>query len=145
MGRVSKKSALLSSAGSGEMVYGGLQHCGILVADTEASKQFYTEVFGFEDESHLRPTKLPYPGAFLRLGPDQIHLMELPNPDPTEGRPEHGGRDRHVALTINNIDFIVERLRQRAHAYTLSKSGRRALFTRDLDGNAFEFVEDSSL
>ncbi len=30
----------------------------------------------------------------------QIHLMELPNPDPTELdlRPEHGGRDRHVCV-----------------------------------------------
>ena len=126
-------------------MYGGLQHCGVLVRNTEESKRFYTEVFGFQDESHLRPTKLPYPGAFLRLGRDQIHLMELPNPDPTEGRPEHGGRDRHVALTINNIDFIARRLEARAHAYTLSPSGRRALFTRDLDGNAFEFVEDVRL
>jgi hypothetical protein len=30
-----------------------------------------------------------------------IHLMELPNPDPTElaARPEHGGRDRHMCAT----------------------------------------------
>ncbi len=30
----------------------------------------------------------------------QIHLMELPNPDPTapEQRPEHGGRDRHICV-----------------------------------------------
>lgn len=130
---------------SGEIVYGGLQHCGVLVSDHIASKKFYAEIFGFKDESHLRPAKLPYPGAFLRLGADQIHLMELPNPDPTEGRPEHGGRDRHVALTINNVDLIAERLAANDIKYTLSKSGRRALFTRDPDGNAYEFVEDDSL
>jgi len=26
------------------------------------------------------------------LGNEMIHLMVLPNPDPMEGRPEHGGR-----------------------------------------------------
>ena len=30
---------------------------------------------------------------------DQIHLMQLPNPDPTTGRPAHGGRDRHTGVT----------------------------------------------
>ena len=175
--------------------YGGLHHCGILVRDVGESKSFYMvralkhirnthvlsltqytpsthtfsqDVFGFEDESHMRPTTLPYPGAFLKIGPgtqpnsftshlnhpfpnyspssnhtwpsvihdppiphdndnmimtttiwqcqrqmtttttmtttvtmtitDQIHLMQLPNPDPTTGRPAHGGRDRHTGV-----------------------------------------------
>ena len=42
--------------------------------------------------------KLPYKGAWLWVGGEMIHLMELPNPDPMNGRPEHGGRDRHVCL-----------------------------------------------
>ena len=42
--------------------------------------------------------KLPYKGAWLWVGGEMIHLMELPNPDPMDGRPEHGGRDRHVCL-----------------------------------------------
>jgi glyoxylase I family protein len=71
--------------------------------------------------------------------------MELPNPDPVDGRPQHGGRDRHVALTINNVDIIKSRLEARGMKYTFSQSGRRALFCRDLDGNAFEFIEDTSL
>jgi len=69
----------------------------------------------------------------------------LPNPDPIDNRPEHGGRDRHVALTVNNIDIIADRLKQRNVKYTLSMSGRRALFCRDIDGNAFEFMEDVNL
>lgn len=35
--------------------------------------------------------RLPYRGAWLWVGPDMVHLMELPNPDPMEGRPEVGG------------------------------------------------------
>lgn len=36
--------------------------------------------------------KLPYRGAWLWIGPEMIHLMELPNPDPTdkEKRPGEG-------------------------------------------------------
>ena len=103
------------------------------------------DVFGFEDESHLRPLSLPYPGAFLRCGNDQIHLMQLPILDPKVGRPEHGGRDRHTAFTVNNIDILRDRLESSNVPYTLSKSGRRAIFCRDIDGNAFEFMEDISL
>jgi len=126
-------------------IYGGLHHAGILVSDTLKSKTFYIDVFGFSDESYLRPASLPYPGAFLRCGSDQIHLMELPSNDPKEGRPAHGGRDRHVALTINDISVLEKRLEARKISFTLSQSGRRALFCRDPDGNAFEFMEDTSL
>lgn len=103
------------------------------------------DVFGFTDETYQRPTTLPYPGAFLRCGTSQIHLMQLPTLDPKTGRPAHGGRDRHVALTVSNIDVLQKRLTDRQVPYTLSQGGRRAVFCRDLDGNAFEFVEDTSL
>ncbi|CAM9359201.1 unnamed protein product, partial [Hapterophycus canaliculatus] len=72
--------------------FGGITHAGVLVSDTKASKDFYVTVLGFEDESFLRPDdKLPFDGAFVRAGATQIHLMELPNPHPVDGRPEPGG------------------------------------------------------
>lgn len=46
--------------------------------------------------------KLPYRGAWLMIGPEMIHLMELPNPDPLTDRPEHGGRDRHVCIAVES-------------------------------------------
>ena len=48
-------------------------------------------------------SKLPYRGAWLWVGPDMIHLMELPNPDPLAGRPEHGGRDRHACVGVADL------------------------------------------
>eukprot|EP00903_Cladosiphon_okamuranus_P008846 g8470.t1 len=124
--------------------FGGVQHAGVLVKDTKASKEFYVNVLGFEDESSLRPDdKLPFDGAFVRAGATQIHLMELPNPDPVDGRPEHGGRDRHVAFTIADLQPLKGRLDGAGVTYTMSKSGRAALFCRDLDGNAFEFIEQT--
>lgn len=78
--------------------YHGIQHAGMLVENTERAKKFYTEVFGMEDETHSRNPKLPFKGAFMRAGNSQIHLMELPSPDPIEGRPDHGGR--YVSLSL---------------------------------------------
>lgn len=114
-------------------------HASLLVASTERSLAFYCGVLGMaQDDS--RPD-LGFPGAWLRVGGQQIHLLELPNPDPVQGRPQHGGRDRHMALQVDTIDSLVEKLVAAGVAYTLSRSGRRALFCRDPDGNALEFIE----
>ena len=120
--------------------YAGIAHAGVLCNNTQKSVDFYMNVLGMEDETHLRPN-LPFPGAFLRGGNQQIHLMELPNPDPLENRPEHGGRDRHIAFQVANIDPLLERLDKYEVPYTMSKSGRRAVFCRDPDMNAIEFME----
>ena len=117
----------------------GMHHVSLLVADTERALIFYRDLLELP-VSASRPN-LPFPGAWLQLGPQQIHLLELPNPDPTTGRPEHGGRDRHVALTVTDLDTIAARLDAVGIGYTLSRSGRRALFCRDPDGNAVELIE----
>lgn len=116
-----------------------MHHVSVLAADTERALRFYRDLLGLEVDT-TRPD-LGYPGAWLRIGTQQIHLLELPNPDAHAERPAHGGRDRHCALTIRDLDALRARL-DAAHApYTLSKSGRRALFVRDPDGNAIEVIE----
>lgn len=57
--------------------------------------------------NEARPhNKLPYRGAWLWVGSEMIHLMELPNPDPLTGRPEHGGRDRHTCIAIQDVSKL---------------------------------------
>lgn len=115
-------------------------HASVLVKDTRRALEFYTGVLGLEQD-HDRPD-LSYPGAWLNLGEGgQIHLIELPNPDPVTGRPQHGGRDRHTALTVSSLDEVVAELDKAKLTYTLSSSGRRALFCRDYDGNTLELIE----
>jgi len=116
-----------------------IQHVSVLVADTQQSLLFYRDVLGLAEDPQ-RPD-LGYPGAWLTIGAQQIHLLELPNPDPVTSRPVHGGRDRHCALTLRDLDALRRRLDAAGIPYTLSKSGRRALFCRDPDGNALEFIE----
>jgi glyoxylase I family protein len=116
-----------------------LHHASLLVADTERALAFYQGLLGLPVDP-CRPD-LGYPGAWIQVGARQIHLLELPNPDPVEGRPAHGGRDRHIALLITDLGWLVKRLDGGGLPYTLSRSGRRALFCRDPDGNALEFIE----
>ena len=120
----------------------GLHHVSLIVADTERSLAFYRDLLGLEPDP-ARPD-LGYPGAWLRIGSQQIHLLELPNPDPIEGRPAHGGRDRHVALTVKSLDRLAAGLDALGIPYTRSRSGRRALFCRDPDANAVELIESPS-
>ncbi len=117
-----------------------LQHASLIVTDTAASLRFYCDVIGLQQTD--RPD-LGFPGAWLQLGAQQIHLLELDNPDPTTGRPEHGGRDRHIALSVEDLAPIRAVLDKTGTVYTLSKSGRLALFCRDPDGNALEILQQT--
>lgn len=117
----------------------GLLHAGLLVADVAASRVFYESVLGLT--TMPRPD-LPYPGAWYALnGHQQLHLMQLPNPDQGAIRPSHGGRDRHIAFGVQDIERLKERLDVAHVIYTLSRSGRLALFCRDPDGNTLEFIQ----
>ena len=116
-----------------------IDHCSLIVSNTIEALEFYRVILGLElDES--RPD-LGYPGAWLKVGNSQIHLLEVPNPDSVDDRPEHGGRDHHVALQVSVLDIIVQRLDEAGITYSMSKSGRKALFCRDSDGNAIELLE----
>lgn len=117
----------------------GFLHASILVSDTARSVAFYGDILGLQP-SNNRPD-LGYPGAWFDVGEQQIHLIELPNPDPTSGRPSHGGRDRHIALGVNNMEDLQRRLEEYKIPFTKSRSGRAAVFFRDPDGNAIECVQ----
>ncbi|KAL9440946.1 hypothetical protein AB3S75_019593 [Citrus x aurantiifolia] len=119
----------------------GLHHVGILCENLERSLEFYQNILGLEINEARPHDKLPYRGAWLWVGAEMIHLMELPNPDPLSGRPEHGGRDRHTCIAIRDVSKLKRILDKAGISYTLSKSGRPAIFTRDPDANALEFTQ----
>lgn len=115
-----------------------LNHASLIVSDLNAALTFYRDILGLQQAD--RPD-LGFPGAWFQLGGQQIHLLELENPDPTTGRPKHGGRDRHVALNVEALAPVKDILDKNGVAYTMSISGRQALFCRDPDGNAIEIIE----
>jgi len=118
---------------------GSIDHCSLIVADTEKALIFYTEILDLQLD--LSRPEMAYPGAWLRAGNSQIHLLEVNNPYSVDNRPQHGGRDFHVALQVSNLSKIMRLLDNAELPYTTSKSGRKALFCRDYDGNAIELVE----
>jgi len=118
----------------------GLHHASLMVADVAVSLHFYCDNLGLGLDAS-RP-EMKFPGAWLNVGESQqIHLLQLPNPDSTEGRPEHGGRDRHTAMYVSDIETLKSKLTQAEVPYTQSRSGRAAIFCRDPDGNALEFIQ----
>ena len=118
----------------------GILHASLLTSDLAKSRAFYEGVLGLRPNPS-RP-QMSYDGVWYDVATNQqIHLLLLPDPEAGLQRPAHGGRDRHVALAVSDIAKLIARLDQAGIAYTLSSSGRRALFCRDPDQNALEFIE----
>jgi glyoxylase I family protein len=117
-----------------------IHHDSFIVKDLTTALAFYCNVLLLEiDDS--RPT-MSIQGVWLKIGEKrQIHLLEIDYPERQTTQPEHGGRDRHSAFLINNIETLKQTLDKQNIAYTASKSGRKALFTHDPDGNALEFIQ----
>ena len=115
-----------------------LDHVSLLVADVVRARHFYEQVLGLVP-SPLRPV-MSFDGVWYDLNGAQLHLLCLPNPEAGLARPLYGGRDRHVAFRVQNLDALCLRLQTHGVAYTLSQSGRRALFCRDPDDNALEIM-----
>src|SRR5450759_2965520 len=117
----------------------GILHATFLTTNLTKARTFYEDVLGLQPNPSR--SKMSYDGVWYDVAKkQQIHLMLLPNPEAGLQRPAHGGRDRHVALAVSDIAKLIARLDQAGIAYTLSQSGRRALFCRDPDGNALEFI-----
>jgi len=119
-----------------------IAHASFLVSDLEQSLVFYCDVLQMS-QNMTRPN-FAFEGAWIDIDSSgqQIHLMKLPNPDSQDGRPEHGGRDKHIALVGEDIAKLEQRFIDADVKFTRSKSGRAAFFCRDPDGNALEFAED---
>lgn len=118
----------------------GIHHAAFLTSDLARSRAFYEGVLGLQLASN-RP-QMSFEGVWYEVAPNQqIHLMLLPNPEAGLQRPVHGGRDRHVALAVQDLERLRARLDAAGIACTQSQSGRRALFCRDPDQNALEFIE----
>jgi catechol 2,3-dioxygenase-like lactoylglutathione lyase family enzyme len=118
----------------------GIHHATFLTSDLVKARAFYEGVLGLQ----LVPNRpqMSFDGVWYDVAPNQqIHLMLLPNPEENLQRPEHGGRDRHLALSVRDLSQLKTRLDAAGVAYTQSRSGRRALFCRDPDQNALEFIE----
>jgi len=115
-------------------------HIAVIVADLQRAAVFYEQILGLSRIE--RPTSLAFEGIWYGLEHgQQIHLMLLENPYTGCDRPSHGGRDNHIACWVDHYADLQHRLDAAGIAYTVSKSGRAAMFCRDPDGNTIELIQ----
>lgn len=113
-------------------------HVALIVSDLKQSAQFYEVLLGLK---RIKRPDLGFEGLWYGINDGQeIHLMLLDNPYAGCDRPAHGGRDNHLALQVEDFELIRSRLDAAGIAFTLSRSGRNALFCRDPDGNTLELT-----
>jgi catechol 2,3-dioxygenase-like lactoylglutathione lyase family enzyme len=114
-----------------------MMHTGLVISDLARSRAFYEGVLGFTPNP-TRPN-FDFEGVWYDIGQNQVHLMVVPNPYQNIQRPAHGGRDNHIAFAVEDVAPVVTELDKAGVSYSMSKSGRAAVFCRDPDGNALEF------
>lgn len=128
-----------------------LQHCGLIVRDLERSRRFYGEVLGLEEIA--RPPNFTFGGAWFRVGEDEIHLLDEADTTGRAGMPEpgrslDGGLATHLALEVDDLQVVQERMT--AHGISPASGpmprgdGVLQVFLRDPDGYVVEFFERTS-
>jgi glyoxylase I family protein len=110
----------------------GVHHVSINVTDTEEAVAFYTGVLGLTRRDD-RPD-FGFGGAWLDLGDQQLHLIEVPVPDDL---------GQHFAVRVDDVDAAVAHVR--SHGVTVSDPSpvgtSRQAFLHDPSGNRIELHE----
>ena len=109
------------------------------VADLDASKRFFCGVLGLPEED--RPA-FKFPGAWLRVGDRQIHLIA----DGARGREVRGpiSRSDHLAMEVIDLEVVKTRLQECGIDFSLGGNERLGMsqaFCSDPDGHTIEFVQ----
>ena len=107
----------------------GVHHVSINVSDAAAAIAFYTDVLGLTVRTD-RP-EFDFAGAWLDLGDQQVHLLEIDVPDQ---------KGQHFAVRVADLDAAITDIR--GHGVKVSDPqtvgpGRQA-FLRDPSGNLVE-------
>ncbi|MFN8019236.1 MAG: VOC family protein [Acidimicrobiales bacterium] len=107
----------------------GIHHVSINVSDATRSTAFYTEVLGGTIRAD-RPD-FGFGGAWIDLGPQQLHLIEAPVP---------ANLGQHLAVRVDDLSAAIAELRARGIEVTDPSPVATNLqaFLQDPDGNAIE-------
>ncbi len=108
----------------------GVHHVSLNVSDVEEARRFYVDVLGLEEIP--RPA-FPFPGAWLRSGGQEIHLIRQEGHRAPEGQ--------HFAFRVDDVDAAAKALAARGVSVggpmDVPGAGRQA-FLRDPSGNLIE-------
>ena len=125
-----------------------LQHCGLIVADLEASRRFYGGALGLEEVP--RPHNFRFEGAWFQIGDDQLHLLVEAETTARAGVADPGpsatmGLADHVAIEIDDLAGARARLDKHGVAPIGGPmprgDGYVQIFLRDPDGHVIELFQ----
>ena len=113
------------------MLFSGVHHVSLNVTDAAEATRFYVDVLGFTERSD-RPD-FPFAGAWLQVGDQQVHLLEVAEFVPPKGQ--------HFALRVGDIDAVraelIERGVEVSDPSPIGDVCRQCFFT-DPTGNLIE-------
>ena len=123
----------------------GVHHIAIICSDYERSKDFYTQILGFEiiSETYRKERQ----SHKLDLSLNSVYCLELfsfPNPPKRINQPEACGL-RHLAFKVSNIEKKIEALRLKGISCEGIRvdeiTGKKFTFFSDPDGLPIELYE----
>jgi glyoxylase I family protein len=123
----------------------GVHHIAIICSDYQKSKQFYTEILGFQVVREVyREERQSYKLDLALNGQYVIELFSFPSPPPRPSRPEARGL-RHLAFKVESVDEAVQALAEKGinceEIRTDKLTEKRFTFFADPDGLPLELYE----
>lgn len=124
-----------------------VHHLAIICSNYEISKQFYTEILGFEILSEVyRAERDSYKLDLALKGLYQIELFSFPNSPKRLSYPESCGL-RHIAFEVDNLTEVVYDLNNWGVETEMIRldefSKKRFTFFSDPDGLPIELYESN--
>ncbi len=90
-----------------------VHHIAIICSDYELSKEFYTDILGFEIGKEIyREDRQSYKLDLCLNGIYIIELFSFPSPPTRPSRPEATGL-RHIAFEVDNLENSIEILNKK--------------------------------
>ena len=111
----------------------GIHHVSINVKDVDTALTFYIELLNLE---LLERPDLGFPGAWIRAGEQEIHLLGIDSGEPV--------KEQHFAFAVNDAQAIHAALQANGYSPTDIRDIPnicRQFFTHDPSGNMVEFNE----
>jgi catechol 2,3-dioxygenase-like lactoylglutathione lyase family enzyme len=126
-----------------------LDHGGLLVADAERSRAFYIDGLGLREVP--RPPNFDFPGFWVAVGDQQLHIIGEAEPGRARGVHTGYGDDElargyatHLALAVEDFAGCLARLDERGIALVGGPRDRgdgvQQAYVADPDGHVIEIM-----
>jgi catechol 2,3-dioxygenase-like lactoylglutathione lyase family enzyme len=127
-----------------------LDHGGLMISDLDRSRAFYVGVLGLDEVS--RPPTFDFPGFWVRIGEQQLHLIgeaeagRTAQMQPGYRRDEvETGYANHIAIVVDDIEAmvagVVERGGEIVGGPRARGDGVLQAYLTDPDGHVVELMQ----